>query len=311
MVANVGATKSLPAALTPLQSVHQQRSRGKHTTSQETAPQTLLYTEWWPTISPFRHRQFLLPSEKGRCLRASACDPVTMDDLLLLNGFELRQGGMAVELPTPSQRVLAFLAIHDRHLSRSFVSGSLWPDTTEAKAAGNLRTSLWRLRKSAPGVVEASATNLRLRSKVRVDVHDMCAVARRLVRRDKALDLTRIEPEMLAAELLPGWWDCWVVFERERLRQTSLHGLEALSELLLNDGQWASAAITAAAAVKAEPLRESAHRLLIRAHLAEGNRSEANRQYQQYRTLLLEELGVEPSPDLETMMGRALSTRQP
>ena len=42
----------------------------------------------------------------------------------------------------------------------------------------------------------------------------------------------------------------------------------------------------ALAAVAGEPLRESAHRVLIKAHLAEGNVSEAIRQYHFYRTLL-------------------------
>ena len=49
------------------------------------------------------------------------------------------------------------------------------------------------------------------------------------------------------------------------------------------------------AAVAAEPLRESAHRALIAAHLAEGNRSEAMRQFEFYRMLLGKELGLEPS----------------
>ncbi len=232
---------------------------------------------------------------------------VVTAELLLLNGFELRQGGASVDLPTPAKRVLAFLALHERPLSRSFVSGSLWPETTEAKAAGNLRTSLWRLRKSSPGVIQATSMDLRLRPGVRVDVHEMCATARRLISRDPLLDIAQVDPDILAADLLPGWWDTWVVFERERLRQTSLHGLEALSELLLDDGRWAKAAIAAAAAVTAEPLRESAHRLLIRVHLAAGNRGEATRQYQRYEAILLEELGVEPAEDLKLLMGRALT----
>jgi DNA-binding SARP family transcriptional activator len=48
-------------------------------------------------------------------------------------------------------------------------------------------------------------------------------------------------------------------------------------------------------AVTVEPLRESAHAALIRAHLAEGNRAEAARQFQQLRQLLRKELDEEPS----------------
>jgi DNA-binding SARP family transcriptional activator len=56
------------------------------------------------------------------------------------------------------------------------------------------------------------------------------------------------------------------------------------------------------AAVAAEPLRESAHRLLIQGHLAEGNLAEAVRQYDFYRTLLSRELGIEPSPTIKRLV---------
>ena len=61
------------------------------------------------------------------------------------------------------------------------------------------------------------------------------------------------------------------------------------------------------AAVAAEPLRESAQRALIRAHLAEGNRSEALRQYRSYESLLRDELGLEPTSDLKALVGLAPS----
>jgi DNA-binding SARP family transcriptional activator len=54
--------------------------------------------------------------------------------------------------------------------------------------------------------------------------------------------------------------------------------------------------------VAAEPLRESAHRALIGAHLAEGNPGEALRQYQLFRGLLGRELGIEPSPRIRALL---------
>jgi DNA-binding SARP family transcriptional activator len=48
-------------------------------------------------------------------------------------------------------------------------------------------------------------------------------------------------------------------------------------------------------------LRESAHRALIRVHLAEGNRFEAQRQYDLCRRLLRDRLDIEPSPQLEAL----------
>jgi DNA-binding SARP family transcriptional activator len=56
------------------------------------------------------------------------------------------------------------------------------------------------------------------------------------------------------------------------------------------------------AAVAGEPLRESAHGALIKAHLAEGNRGEAVRQYCVCRQLLRDHLGLEPSRQMENLV---------
>ena len=103
-------------------------------------------------------------------------------------------------------------------------------------------------------------------------------------------------------ELLPEWFDDWIVVERERLRQVRLHGLEALCDRLSAAGHHSQAVQVGIAAVADEPLRESAQRTLIQAHLAEGNVSEAVRQFQVYRRLLREELGVGPSAALEGLV---------
>jgi DNA-binding SARP family transcriptional activator len=54
--------------------------------------------------------------------------------------------------------------------------------------------------------------------------------------------------------------------------------------------------------VRAEPLRESAHRALVMVHLHEGNYGEALRQYQRCRALLHDELGIDPSPRLHDLV---------
>jgi DNA-binding SARP family transcriptional activator len=102
--------------------------------------------------------------------------------------------------------------------------------------------------------------------------------------------------------MLPGWYDDWIVPERERLRQRVLHGLDAFAGRLIVAGRCAEAVEVALVAVNADPLRETAVRVLIAAHLAEGNRGEADRRFAAHRTLMLAELGVEPSPQLAAML---------
>src|SRR4029077_344554 len=110
------------------------------------------------------------------------------------------------------------------------------------------------------------------------------------------------DPRLLTGELLPDWYDDWVMVERERLRQLSLHALEALAEQLLEVGRLGAALEAALEAVAMEPLRESAHRLLIRIHLAEGNGAEAIRESELCGRLLRDQLGLEPSPQLARLV---------
>jgi len=225
----------------------------------------------------------------------------TVVEIQLLGGFALRCEGEVVALPMGVQRLLAFLAVRDRPLLRAHIAGVLWLDSPEDRAAANLRSSLWRLRQSQLHLVEVSGAQVQLAPCLRVDVRDAVELAHRILDIGSALP-THPADRTLHTDLLPDWYDEWVLFERERLRQMRLHALEALCEQLVAGGHFAAALEAGLAAVETEPLRESAHRAVIRAHLAEGNICEAIRQYARYRLLLKEGLGVEPSRLIEQLM---------
>jgi DNA-binding SARP family transcriptional activator len=215
--------------------------------------------------------------------------------LSLLGGFELRCTGQDVAVPRSGQRLLALLALQARPLERLWVAGTLWIDATEERAGASLRSALWRLpQPGGTAMVEASTTHLRLARDVAVDVHELAARAER--------DDPDLEPSVLAKDLLPDWYEDWVVLERERLRQLRLHALEALCRRLTQAGRFGAAVQAGLAAVAGEPLRESAHRTLIQAHLAEGNPGEAVRQYHLYRRLLAGELAIEPSAAIRELV---------
>lgn len=219
----------------------------------------------------------------------------------LLGTFELTCDGESVELPGSAQRLLALLALGDRQLPRTVVAGRLWSETTEDLSQSSLRSALWRLHRPGHVLVDASPGHLRLADAVAVDTHEIIAAARALIEERPDADLD-VDPGRLTGDLLPGWYEDWVVVERERLRQLCLHGLEALARALLSRGRHARAIEVALAAIGCEPLRESAHRVLIQAHLDEGNRSEAIRQYRRFADLLHDELGIAPSPGLEELI---------
>ena len=220
----------------------------------------------------------------------------------LLNGFELLCGHQPVPLPACVERVIVFLALHERPLLRGLVAGTLWPESTDQRAAACLRSSLWRLRRTSPFVVEATASHITLASGARVDVRDLLALAHSILGGRSDWRTGELALLLEPVVLLPGWYDDWVVAERERLSQTRLHALETLAELLILEGRFAEAVDAGLAAVRDEPLRESAHRVLIKAYLAEGNQWEAVHQYRQYQHVIRQELGLDPSPKMEHLV---------
>jgi len=206
-------------------------------------------------------------------------------ELTLLGGFGLRVDRRQLTLPAPAQRVLAFLALADRPVERSHLAGTLWLDASEEHAAGSLRSALWRIRRVSPGTVVEANRRLALSASVEVDVRRAVAWAGRVCS-ETPLAQEDVDEGIGLGDLLPDWYEDWVLIERERLLQLHVHALERLCERLADNGRFGPAIEVGLAAVRHDPLRQSAHRAVMRAHLAEGNRGEALRQQALYRTLV-------------------------
>jgi DNA-binding SARP family transcriptional activator len=234
--------------------------------------------------------------------------------LAMLGQFRLLQGLNLLRIPRASQRLLAFLALRGRIVERAALAGALWPEASELRAYCSLRAALSRLQGTARMALATSQFELGLAEGVTVDIHHAKALARRLL--DPAVppvpgDLGSSAVVALSADLLPDWYDDWVLVEAEDWRQLRLHALEALAGHLTAAGRFGEAAGAARAAVRGEPLRETGHAALIRVFLAEGNVSEAVREFTSYRALLHDELGLEPTPRLRGLIQNARNTNAP
>ena len=230
--------------------------------------------------------------------------------LRLLKGFALLVEGERITLSSSAQQLLAFLALQGRPRSRTFVARTLWPEATTTRANANLRSSLWRALRTEPGIIDASAQEVALAADIRVDVHDAIARAHQLLDKSSLCEdiLTKQTWDDLSSDLLPEWSDNeWVLLEQEQYHQLRLYALEAMARRLTAAGRHGEAVAAGLAAVQAEPLRESAHRVLINAHLAAGNRAEAQHQFDQCRRVLLDELGLEPPDALRDLLTRTIT----
>jgi DNA-binding SARP family transcriptional activator len=250
----------------------------------------------WPASRPIRWADPEPdPNRSGAVLR-----------LQLLGKFGLFTASRRpVPVGASCQRLLALVALNDGQVGRRRVSGLLWPDVTAERANANLRSVLWRLQQSSVHVLKPSSADLRLATCVDVDLQRLVTVARRLIDLSAPIGLDQLSAALrsnLYEDLLPDMDDDWLIAERTRYRQLRLHTLEALSERLI-EVRWFGAAVDAGlAAVRADPFRESAHKTLIRAYLAEGNQNDAYEQFRVYESTLRKELGLEPSEQLHRLL---------
>lgn len=219
--------------------------------------------------------------------------------LHLLSGPRVTFETTTRDIPEGSARLLILLSLDRRPLSRHYVAEKLWPGSREQQAGGCLRTAIWRLRKAELDIVDVSNNTLQLSPEVRVDADELKAWAIRMVQgRPTPDDLVCRSEWRHGLDLLPGWYDDWVNEHRERLRQLVLHALDELARQLSMRKRHAEAIDAALCAVESDPLRESAQRVLIEAHLCEGNIVEARRVLLRFERQLFRELGVFPSLDL-------------
>jgi DNA-binding SARP family transcriptional activator len=244
------------------------------------------------------------PEQRIVIPRSSVNDPREFH-LSLQGAFELADGAVPMALRGNSQRLLAFLALSDRTVTRAATAGTLWPNASEARAHASLRSAISRLDAITREAIEVDFLDLRLSAGVAVDLRDSRALAHRLLIVDTdpaAADLTAEAIVALSSDLLPDWYDEWAIVQAEDWRQLRLHALDALAGALTAAGRYGDATAAALAAIQAEPLRESAHATLIRVHLEEGNQSEAVRAFERYRALLQAELGLEPTSALRDLL---------
>jgi DNA-binding SARP family transcriptional activator len=219
----------------------------------------------------------------------------------LLNHFRVTSEGGSHTFGQAGERLVAYLALEDRHLSRDRIAGALWPDTVQSRAAANLRRTLSLVRRHAPGLVRSDARCLSLDSGVSVDARAQRGLIDAITGGERTT-ASSDELRLLRGDLLPDWDEPWLAVSRQELRQLRLISVEALSAAHLDQGRPASALAVALCVACDEPLRESAQRLIIKAHLALGNWAEAARHYRSYRTLLWAELRLRPGADIEALV---------
>lgn len=234
---------------------------------------------------------------------------MTAVTLQLLGSFDVKSAdGVSAACTPGAQRLIAFLALHDRAVSRAAIAGALWPDASTTFGAVRLRSALARLDPVSRELLRVTAGGLSLAPGTAVDYRSARARAEDVL--DCAADATvetasetRATIAMLCRELLPDFYDDWALGEAEDWRLLRAAALESLAGSLSRDRQPYLAMYAAQAAIRNEPLRETAHMALARLHIAAGNHGEALRAFGRFRDALADAVDVGPSAAFRELVG--------
>ena len=226
------------------------------------------------------------------------------------------------DLPGRQGRLaLAYLALHmGRPVTRERLIAALWGDDAPTGHSQALNVVLSKLRRSlGAGVVEnAGERAVQLTTVARVDLD---AVQPALDEAFAARDKGDWEAVMEAADrvaaaadagLLPGYEAGWLDEPRRRLEEHGLQARELRGDagLALGGAELAHAERAAQEIVERAEFRESGYLLLMRVREAQGNLVEALRVHERLRTLLRDELGVAPGPQVQAEFERLLKAEQ-
>jgi class 3 adenylate cyclase len=231
--------------------------------------------------------------------------PVTQENAMLqirlLGQFDVRAEGKRVTIPSRSaQSLFAYLVLTAGTVHRrEKLAGILWPDTSDENARKNLRQELWRIRK-AISAQETSGDNYFLADEFTLTFNreanywlDVNQIGK------NGLDLESLTSNLslYQGELLPGFYEDWILLERERIQTAFESRMDELVGQLVTAERWTAVQEHGERWLALSTAPEPAYRALMLAYGARGNTAKVASVYQRCVDELQESFGVEPSAE--------------
>jgi SARP family transcriptional regulator, regulator of embCAB operon len=244
---------------------------------------------------------------------------VSVIRVYLTGRIRIENGDVVVDqaaLPGRQGRLaFAYLAIERRAVPRDELADILWHGTPPSSAdvalsaiVSKTRAALRTAAISPRAIhVEDGCYALQFPSETWIDIDAAFAAmhAAEAARRSGDLGVTWTESavayQITTRPVLWGEDTAWAEEQRARWKSLRARAIECLAECSLLRREIEPAVALAEELVRAEPFRETAYQLLMRAHVATGNPAEALRTYEQCRRTLAEELGIDPSAEMRAL----------
>jgi len=233
----------------------------------------------------------------------------------LLGGLRVQQGERTISRfrTQKTAALLAYLAYHlGRDHPREVLAELLWPWATPTAGRESLSTALASLRRQIepPGlpkgaVLKSDRFSVQLNpDAATTDVAEFQGALQAAERAGNEAERVQALTEAVGlyrGPLLPGYYQDWIAPEQERLAELYLQTVLRLTKALEETGELEAALDHARRAVAADPLREEAHREVIRLLIVARQPEAALKQYEELARVLKEELGEEPSEAVQRL----------
>ena len=216
------------------------------------------------------------------------------------------------------QGLLAYLLLqrHRTH-SRDGLAALFWGDQNEDKARGCLNTTLWRLRTllEPAGIAQGTylirdhSGNIGFNRESRYwldtaifkdEIEKILRIPYQQIEEEKVKKLQSVM-QLYNGELLEGFYDDWILREREKLRALYLNSLAYLMKYEKFHGVYEKALIYSQQILDIDPLREEIHREIMRLYLENRQRALAVRQYKVCSEILKAELDIPPMEETQAL----------
>src|SRR5215212_5623751 len=223
---------------------------------------------------------------------------MVMLEVRLLGTFEVKYKKNIVSISSrPAQSLFAYLILNAGNSHRrEKLAGMLWPDSLEETARDNLRHALWRIRKALspkPKLEYLLTDDLSITFNASAEYWLDAAELEKLSETSPA-DESMAVLSVYQGDLLPGFYDEWVVLEREHLSSLFDHKMARLLSLLQDEKRWLDILDWSERWIKLGQKPEPAYRALMSAHAAKGDMSKVAASYERC-VKSLREFGMEPS----------------
>src|ERR1041385_1921618 len=228
-----------------------------------------------------------------------------MLQIRLLGQFDVRSDGKRVAISSRSgQSLLAYLALTaGTSHRREKLAGLLWPDTSDETSRKNLRQELWRIRK-AISTEQTTAEDYLLADELTLTFNPEADYWLDVAQMEKpSHDLQSLSSNLslYQGELLPGFYEDWILLERERIQTVFESKMEQLIEQLVVAERWTAVQEQAERWLGLGHAPEAAYRALMLSYSARGDMAKVGATYQRCVDDLQDQFGVEPSAETRAL----------